>query len=283
MLLLDVLKGVYAPLKGISGRTVALYEYTLRSWRDFLGRDPTVDDLEELAVARFLAHRLESRATATASKDRAQIHALWEFAARRGLTGGRWPQMRRIRVPERVPVCWLTDELQRLLDAASEREGEIAGVPARLWWRAAILTCYCTGCRIGELLAVEWSAVSTDGIVFRAETRKGSIRDIVRPITKDCYEAIQATRTSRKLVWEWDRCYTNLWRHLGVICKRAGLPDDRMSKFHRIRKTTASYAAAGGLDAQRLLDHSSPVTTRRYLDPRVVRPPSAPDVLPKVG
>jgi integrase len=68
-----------------------------------------------------------------------------------------------------------------------------------------------------------------------------------------------------------------------MICKAAGLPNDRWSKFHRIRKTHASYAAAAGLDAQRLLDHASPKTTRAYLDPRIVRQPSAPDVLPRVG
>lgn len=281
MLLIHFLRDVYAPLRGVSGRTLALYEYTFRSWGEFLGRQPTLDDLEELAVAQFLAHRLRERAVATAAKDRTQIRACWEFAARRGLVP-RWPQIRPIRVPERVPQCWLTDEMTRLLEAAGERQGAISGVPASRWWRAALLTGYDTGERVSGLLGLEWRDISESGVLFRAETRKGSTRDIYRPISPECYQAIDAIRGPRRLVFEWDRCYTNLWRHLGKICEAAGLPNDRSSKFHRIRKTTASYAAAAGLDAQRLLDHASPVTTRRYLDPRVVTQQNAPAVLPRI-
>jgi integrase len=282
MTLMSLLSDLYAPLRGIDPRTVEIYGFTLRAWDRFLGRPPDVTDLEELAVAKFLAHRLRERSVATAAKDRTQIRALWEFAARRGLTD-RWPQIRPIRVPERVPQAWLTDELQRLLEAAGERQGSIAGVPASAFWRAAILVCYETGCRVGELLRLEWQDVSPAGILFRAETRKGKMRDIFRPVSPTVAEAIAAIRRDRPEVFAWDRCYTNLWRHLGMICKAAGLPDDRLSKFHRLRKTHASYAAAAGLDAQRLLDHASPATTRAYLDPRVVQPPSAPEVLPRVG
>jgi len=282
MTLEELLDGYYIPLQGVSARTEKLYRYTIRAFGEHLGRPATVADLEELTVARFLSARLREKAVATAAKDRTQLRALWGFAARRGLTD-KWPQIRRIRVPERVPQAWLTDELQRLLDAAGERQGSIAGVPARLWWRSLILTGYEVGERVAAMLSVEWRDVTPDGIHLRAETRKGATRDLWRPISPACHAAIEATRTSRVLVWEWDRCYTNLWRHLGMICKAAGLPNDRWSKFHRIRKTHASYAAAAGLDAQRLLDHASPKTTRAYLDPRIVRQPSAPDVLPRVG
>lgn len=282
MRLRDLLVDLYAPLQGITDRTVRIYTFTLRSWSDFLGHEPTLADLDELVVAKFLAHRLRTRAVGTAAKDRCQIRALWEFAARRGLVSA-WPQIRKIRVPERVPQCWLTDEMQRLLAAAGAREGTVAGVPASAFWRAALLTCYDTGERIAALLALEWRDVSPDGVVFRAETRKGATRDIYRPISPNCWQAMEATRTPRVLVFEWDRSYTNLWRHLGKICEAAGLPNDRWSKFHRVRKTHASYAAAAGLDPQQLLDHASPRTTRAYLDPRVVRPANAPEILPRVG
>lgn len=84
-------------------------------------------------------------------------------------------------------------------------------------------------------------------------------------------------------MFPWDKSYTYLWGRMGVICKRAGLSDNRRSKFHRIRKTTASYYQAAGGSAQALLDHSSPAVTRRYLDPRIVAPQSASELLPKVS
>lgn len=282
MTLLELLDGYYVPLRGVSARTQKLYRYTIEAFGEHLGRPATVDDFEELTVARFLSARLRDKAVATAAKDAAQCRALWEFASRRGLTNGRWPQMRRIRVPERVPRCWLTEEMQRLLVAASERQGTIAGVPAAAFWRAALLTCYDTGERIAALLSLEWRDVTPAGVTFRAEGRKGQRRDIYRQISPETAAAIEAIRGPRLRVFDWDRAMTSLWSHLGKILEAAGLPNDRYSKFHCIRKTTASYAAAAGLDAQRLLDHASPKTTRAYLDPRVVVPPSAPDVLPRV-
>lgn len=283
MTLQELLDGYYVPLRGVSARTEKLYRYTIQAFGEHLGRPATVDDLEELTVARFLSTRLRDKAVATAAKDAAQCRALWEFASRRNLTNGRWPQMRRIRVPERVPRCWLTEEMQRLLLAASERHGTIAGVPAAAWWRAALLVCYDTGERVAALLSLEWRDVTPVGVTFRAEGRKGQRRDIYRQISPETAAAIAAIRGPRLKVFDWDRAMTSLWSHLGKILEAAGLPNDRYSKFHCIRKTTASYAAAAGLDAQRLLDHASPKTTRAYLDPRVVAPPSAPDVLPRVG
>lgn len=289
MKLVDLLRDTYAPLNGISDRTVKIYGFTLKAFGEFLGLDdesgyiePTTAHLQELLVARFLAHRLRTRSVGTAAKDRSQLRALWEFLARRGVVQT-WPSMRPIRVPERVPKAWMIDEFKRLLESAGEERGEIVGVPAAKYWRALLLTAYEVGERIGGLLSIEWSDVSPNGITIRAEGRKGQRRDIWRGITPDCYEAVMETKTGRRVVFDWDKCYSMLWHDLGRILDRAGLPNDRSSKFHRVRKTTASYAAAGGLDPQRVMDHASPLTTRRYLDPRIVRQPEATDVLPKVS
>jgi integrase len=289
MKLIDFLRDVYAPLNGISDRTLRLYGFTIKALGEHLGKEsgdgyvePTVDHLDELVVARFLSARLRERSVGTAAKDRAQIRALWEALSRRGVTS-KWPALRPIRVPERVPRAWLIEELRLLIEAAGEESGEIVGVPASKWWRALLIFAFEAGERIGGLLSIEWSDVDTNGITIRAEGRKGQRRDIWRGITPDCYEAILAIKTPRRLVFDWDRSYGMIWYDLGRICKRAGLPDDRLSKFHRVRKTTASYAAAGGLDPQRVMDHASPLTTRRYLDPRIVRQPEATDVLPKVS
>lgn len=287
--LTSLLRDTYAPMNGISDRTLRLYGFTLKAFGEFLGLEdesgyvePTTEHLDELVVARFLAHRLRTKSVATAAKDRAQLRAFWGFLSRRGAVKT-WPSMRPIRVPERVPRAWMIDEFQRLLESAGEECGQIVGVSAAKYWRALLLTAYEVGERIGGLLSIQWEDVATNGIVIRAEGRKGQRRDIWRGISPDCYEAIMAIKSDRRLVFDWDKCYGMIWYDLGRICKRAGLPNDRMSKFHRVRKTTASYAAAGGLDPQKVMDHASPVTTRRYLDPRIVRQPEAADVLPKVS
>lgn len=284
MLLRNLLLDYYAPMTGISDRTIKLYCYTISAWADLLGRAPTIADLEELGVARFLSHRVRTLAAATAAKDRAQLRAIWEFAARRKLCTT-WPTTPRIIVPERIPEAWMTDELHRLIMSSEEERMPIAGFPGAAVWRALLLLGYESGERIAALIALQCKDVRGCNVIFRAENRKGRRRDIMREISVECADALIAVRRSpEETAIPWNHHNTYLYRRMNIILKRAGLPTDRRSKFHRIRKTTASYYEQAGGSAQRLLDHNSPQTTRVYLDPRIVRPKfTAPDVLPKVG
>ena len=275
-------RDVYAPLRAISPRTLKLYEFTLDAFRDFLGHEPMTSDLDELVVARFLSHREQTRAAATAQKDRAQLHAIWEFLARRKAVDT-WPVMRQVNVPERVPEAWLTEEFARLLATASGEKTVIAGIPGGLWWRALLLLAYDTGERVTALTLVRWPNVRGGYVLFRAETRKGKRRDIIREIGPETQAALEAIRGARDLVFPWPYSHTYLWNRLSIILRRAKLPAGRRDKFHKIRRTTASYYEAAGHSAQRLLDHASPATTRKYLDPRVVQTVGAPSVIPRVS
>jgi integrase len=284
MLLHNVLVDFYAPLTAISDRTITLYGYTLRAWGELLGRPPETSDLEELNVARFLAWRVRKWAPATAAKDRAQILAIWGFCAKRKMVET-WPLAHRVNVPERVPEAWLTDEMQRIMASAAAEPGLIGNFPASSMWRALLLLSYDTGERISSMLDLRCCDVRGLSVIFRAEQRKGRRRDIFREISQECFDALAAVRRSPDdFALPWERHRTCVWRFLSKILERAGLPKDRRCKFHKIRKTTASYYEAAGGSAQRLLDHSSPAVTRKYLDPRIVTPGvPAPSVLPKVS
>lgn len=284
MTLSDFLRDIYAPLKGICSQTESLYTLTIAEFGKSLGHEATLADLEELKVAKFLAKRVRERKPATAAKDRSQIRALWELAARRRMVET-WPTISRIRVPERVPEAWLTEEMERLLASAAQEHTAYEGIPASLWWRAILLVCYDTGERIGSVASTRWRDVRGSNVLFVAENRKGGRRDILRslkPETVECLRAIRLGREDSDKVFPWPRSKGYLWKRLEIILKRAGLPHDRSCKFHKIRRTTASYSAAAGLSAQEILDHSDPKVTRRYIDPRIVIQKSASDVLPDV-
>lgn len=285
MTLTELLNDYYAPMRRICDRTIELYAYTIKSFGDFLGHTPTLADFDELVVARFLAHRIRTREPATAAKDRAQLRALWEWAAR-GKMVDTWPRIQPVNVPERVPEAWFTEEFQRLLDAASQERVLIAGIPSSLWWRAILLLCYDTGERISSVLSLKWRNVRGGAVLYEAEDRKGKRRDLLREITPQTLEAMNAIKGRRApddVVFPWDKHDKYIWRRLEIILKRAGLPASRKDKFHKIRKTTASWSQAGGVSAQEVLDHADPATTRKYLDPRIVKPPSAINVLPRVS
>lgn len=274
MTLQHFLESTYAPLTGICQRTQSLYAFTFLAWGEFLGREPCLSDLTEISVARFLAHRVRSRAAATAAKDRAQIRAVWEFAKRRNVEGvTEWPQIRQISVPERVPEAWTVDEFAIILRSAAQERVSYAGIPAADWWRACLLLALDTAERITALLSLRWDDVRGRDVIFRAESRKGGTRDIAREISRDTSIALEAIREPRRdLVLPWPRSHSYVWRRYEIILRRAGLPCDRRSKFHRIRRTTASYYAAAGLDAQTLLDHRDAATTRKYISPIICRP-----------
>lgn len=283
MTLTDFLLEVYVPLKGISKQTEILYTLTISEYSRFLGRLATLEDLEELQVARFLSARSRLRKPATVAKDRSQLRALWELAARRRLVQT-WPVIPRVRVPERVPEAWMADEMSRILEAAAMETTEYSGIPAALWWRALILVCYDTGERISAVTSARWCDVRSGGILFPAENRKGGRRDIYRKLKPETEHALSCIkRSDGDLVFPWPRSKGYLWRRLEIILKRANLPHGRTCKFHKIRRTTASYSEAAGVSAQEVLDHSDPKVTRKYIDPRIVVRPAASDVLPEIA
>lgn len=94
-------------------------------------------------------------------------------------------------------------------------------------------------------------------------------------------QTIHRERNTRVFPWPYTDTY--LWRKYEALLNRAGLPSDRAHKFHCVRKSVASYFEAAGGNATELLGHSSRRITRRYLDPRVVSPPQASDVLFRPG
>lgn len=296
MTLHQFLNDYYAPIKGICDRTQRLYQFTIKAYGEYLGeaegcgyRDPTLADLDQLSVARFLSWRLRHREPATASKDRAQLRAMWALAWDEGLDGvrrGPPANLRKIVVPERVPEAWLSDEMRRLVAAASLEPGKIGDVDAGGFFRALMLVIYDTAERISAVLSLRFADVHAGMVHFRAEGRKGHRRDITRSISSDTEDAIsRIALPARSLVFPWDKTIGTLYHRMDGILERAGLPTDRRSKFHRIRRTSASYYEAAGGDAQILLDHSTPALKRKhYLDPRIAGGATdAPARLPRVS
>jgi len=93
MTLRELLTTRYAPVKGISTRTIAIYGHTIDRFSEYLGRDAVIADLEEDTIAAFLAWRGRTVHSAsrgipsagTVRKDRTQLLALALYAFRKRL------------------------------------------------------------------------------------------------------------------------------------------------------------------------------------------------------
>jgi integrase len=265
-----------------SPNTARLYHHTIRSFGKTLGRDPTIADLTNDLVEQHMARIIDGGGSpASANKDRSQLLALWRFAATHKIVE-HWPDVQIANEPEAVPLGWLPGDLEKLLAAAETERGFLGEVPARLWWSALFRVLRATGERIGAIVHLERHHLQGDWLLVPAEHRKGKRRDRLYPIGADAAEAVRALIAATKsgnLIFPFPFAATYLYKKLNHVLLRAGLPIDRRSKFHRMRRTVASAVAQAGGDPTAALDHASPKTTKKYLDPRIVGAVQVADIL----
>lgn len=279
--MLNFFTDVYRPirLRGRSERTVTLYLRSIAAYSGWLGREATLADFEDVQISRYLASLETHLAPHTIAKERSQLLAMWNCAARRRLVD-RFPDVPAAPLPKRTPIAWTETELRQLLAACRKERGEYAGVPAAAWWVALHLVLWDTGERISATLGLEWRDLRGDWLIVRAELRKGRRADATHRLGADTMQALGAIRQPiRDLIFPWPMSRSYLWHVYGLICAAAWLPDDRKHKFHCLRKSVASHLKHGGYDPQTVLGHEDPRTTAAYLDPVIVDAPQPSDVL----
>ena len=295
MILRTLLVDQIAVLKNLSDRTVTLYGETLDRFRDHLGHEPTLDDLDDLVVARFPRWRSQQPnkrkgllSPASVAKDSAHLRTLWNWCARKRMKRAsgellEFPDYARPKVPRPRPVAYTAEELQQLLDTARHRKGYISGVPAAWLWPTMLKAMFETGERVGAVLALRWGEVDLDRrtLTFLAATRKGNRETITRQISPELAAALAARRRAPgELVWPWleGRKMMSAYGSLRVLCRLAGVA---YHPFHSIRKATASYMKRAGKSARTQLGHSSEeMAETHYYDSRIVGAESALDYLP---
>jgi integrase len=179
------------------------------------------------------------------------------------------------------------DELRRLGDAL--REAETVGLP----WQfneganekhrpkkaenqreviaehavAAIRLLLLTGCRLSEILKLEWANVDLERGFLRLPDSKTGKKDVVlgAPALKVLADIPRVKGNPYVIVGEAkDKPRSDLKRPWKRITAHAGLTDLRL---HDLRHSFASVGAASGMGLPivgKLLGHSSPSTTARY-------------------
>jgi integrase len=298
MTLRDLFVDRIAPLKNLSNRSIAMYLSTLDRFRDFLGHEPTVDDLDDLTAAKFLRWRGSTVhdkkrgliSPASLAKDSAHLRSLWTWLAKK-----RWkrsdgelvefPDFSRPRVPKPVPKAYKAEELAKLIQASRHRRGFIAGKPAAWYWVTKLMGIFQTGERIGAVLEIRWSEVDLERntLTFLAATRKGHRETITRPITPELAKFLAMQKgPPQQRVWPWldDREMQSCYASLRVLCSTAGVP---YKPFHAIRKATASYLKRAGISAKRQLGHSSEeMAETHYYDEDITGRENNLDYLPDI-
>lgn len=278
----------YEPLALRSRRpnTRRLYRSTLKFFEQFLERTATTDDLTDDDVSAFAAWRLgKGLAKRTVNKDLFNLLAIWRWLHKKSYVET-WPDVSLESPPDRTPVALMADEVDKVLQAIVSEKSPVGNFAGPAFWLALFLVIWDTAERIGAVMDLTWDRVdmSRGWVRFDAEDRKGARADNMLPIAPDTIAALAKLRgPGEGKVFKWPYCDTYIYRKLGRIMKRAGLPDNRLYKFHVLRKSVASHYEAAGGNATELLGHSSRKVTKAYLDPRITKKTSAIDLLFRPG
>ncbi len=282
MFLSDLLRE-YCAMTHPGDQTEKLHELACKQFaRTLIKVQPEVSDFTEENIARHVSRRTRlARAPATIHGEQCKLLALWRFAARQGHVT-RWPTVPAVKVPARVPRAWTQSELA-LVFKAFEHAKPMGMTPGPLWWRCLFYVLWDSAERISAVLSTQWPHVDLDGqtLYAPAENRKGGHGDRLYRLADDTVTELRVLHafTHNQRVFFHPCTKETLYNRLKRMLIVAGLPADRQSKFHRMRRSVASHYEANGGNATELLGHTSRKVTRVYLDPRICKPASAIDRL----
>lgn len=283
----------YAVENAVSSCQTAHYFSTFRKLRDCFGTDLKIADLSPSTVPTFVAflHAAGLKPGAVRAQYK-RLLAVWRFAHREGLTSV-FPRDPRLKVPRQTPDAWTIDEFRKIVEAASRLDRPpIGGVRASKFWRAILLTAYYSALRRGSLLRLRPQDIdlTTGWLRVPAEAMKNKCGQALR-LGGDAIEALRDIWDERR-----ERVFpvpldsagsTMLSETFHAILKAAGLPENlqnRMSKFHKIRRTAVTTTAAkvGLAEAIALAGHSGADVNARYIDPRFMPKNDATRWLPPI-
>ena len=297
MTLREILVERIAPSRQYCDRTVELYESSLDRFRDFLGHDPTLDDLSDATVGKWLKWRAVTPhgkrrpvRPASVAKDSTQVKSIWTYCAKKRLKRSdgndiEFPDYRNPVVPMPVPKAFTADELAQILAAARHRRGRISGKPAAWYWMTKVRALYQTGERIGAVLELRWREVdlARHTLTFLAHTRKGRRETLTQPITPRLCELLAPQQEAPgERVWPWldARAKLSLYGSWRLLLQSAKVP---YKPFHSIRKSTASYLKLGGVSAKKQLGHATDgIAEMHYYDEEIVGRANNLSVLPDI-
>lgn len=269
--------------------TISKYRAAINSAKTIVGREPRLDDLSDDLVARCVnASLAKGNSPSTANDVRAKLNALWCYAAKRRMVDD-FPTLPKLKEYRRVPTAWTREQLAALFAACASTPGEIEGIPANRWWVNLHAVLWDSGARIGAVVAIqrgrkpkglEWQHVdlAARALWLQAENQKQKA-DQAHRLHADTVAGLRYQVPKGRWVFPWPKCEATLYKSYRSVLERAGLPTTRRDKFHRMRRSVASWYEASGGNSTRLLGHSARKVTMNYLDPLITRTDHACDRL----
>ncbi len=224
-------------------------------------------------IEAYMAQRLEGGASpTTVAHEFSRLRHMLNWAVGQGYLKRSPAKGVKPPKPEPGRLRYLTaEELARLMEALEPsslmenpyNKGDKVSDLVRGYLKPLVILAINTGCRLGELLSLEWKDVNLRERFITLEHTKNNERRIV-PLNQEAYEAIKGLprRIDTERLFPFTRHQVHGAFYRAV--RRAGIKDFR---FHDLRHTFASYLAMSGANMrtiQELLGHKDMRMTLRY-------------------
>ncbi|WP_255581927.1 tyrosine-type recombinase/integrase [Cupriavidus sp. AU9028] len=281
-------------LQKYSPKTQEEYRRMATFIRSEFDEDWRVEDVEPKDVARFLDKHFESKPNAS-NKYRALMSVMFTFAVRKGLRNNN-PVSEVAGASEGKRDRYISDEELAAVRAAAMLGADGKPTPSGRTIVALIDLAYQTGQRIGDLLALNWSDVTHEGILFHPSKTVNSsgVRMLVE-LTPDLQATLESAKSGKvkaigpvictqsggRFTYSgaqtaWKRACQRARKSYEVDCQKAGQePDKRFlmgMHFHDIRAKalTDKRRQDGEEAAQALGGHTTADMTAQYIKAREV-------------
>jgi len=263
-------------------------EIAVRAFARHLGRPATVAELQRANVHDYMDAAGRGAAAATVNSKRSALLALWNYAVDEGADIAPPRRVKRAVEGRDPPNAWTLEQVGRLFAAARMEPGFWGDMPAFACWELGLSLVWDTGCRFAELWLARCVDLDPANGTWRvpAAHRKGRRQGRLYRISAETAALAAQTMTGRETadrLWPFPFRREQVWVHFDRILTRAGLPTGRKTKWHCLRRTAESHAAAamGSQWAAEAVGHSEAVARKHYLAPDIVTAPTLAEALPR--
>lgn len=249
-------------LRDFRPKTQDAYRRAVRQFLAYAKKEPAA--LVESDVRAYLVHLRDERMLSGSTRNIA-VHGLRFFFTHTFPQG--WPvfELVRVKIAQKLPAVLSREETHRVLHAVRE--------PTR---RAALVTIYALGLRLGEALRLEASDIDSDRLMVWVRDAKGA-KDRVVPLPRPLLHRLrkywreERRRSTTPLVFVGDAAGdsvhpTTLQKTFGAVLEEQGI--DKRASIHTLRHSYATHLLEAGITLktiQKILGHRSLKTTSVYL------------------
>jgi integrase len=244
----------------------------LRSLRAYFGhrhlRSITHGDLEKYKVERLATTTVHGnpRSIAFVNRELSSMRRIMNVALREG-----WILRSPFQAGDKIISLADEHKRERILTNDEEKSLLAACNGKRSHLRPILICALDTGMRQGEILSLRWKDISFDEKILTVRafnTKTMTAREVAMTtrLERELWQLYKAARSRDALVFGIE---DNVKKSFNSARKQAGLPDVR---FHDLRHTAATRLVGQHLplaEVGRVLGHTQPVTTYRYVNANI--------------